>query len=76
METIVPSKKKELLYMKPFPIRTSESMIVWLFMLPALIPLTLFYVYPILQSVYISFTIGIILVLNTMWFGLRITTTY
>lgn len=56
METIVPSKKKELLYMKPFPIRTSESMIAWLFMLPALIPLTLFYVYPILQSVYISFT--------------------
>lgn len=56
METIVQRKKRELLYMKPLPIRTSESMIAWLFMLPALIPLTLFYVYPILQSVHISFT--------------------
>ena len=29
---------------------------VWLFVLPALIPLIVFWIYPILRSVYISFT--------------------
>ncbi len=33
-----------------------DKLVVWIFVLPALIPLVVFWIYPILQSVFISFT--------------------
>ncbi len=56
MQTVVHPKKKAVLKRNPLSIRTPQSMIAWLFMVPALVPLTLFYFYPIVRSVYISFT--------------------
>lgn len=36
--------------------RKNDTMAVWLFVLPALVPLSVFWIYPILKSAFISFT--------------------
>ncbi len=49
-------KKKKVEIRKNSSVKLTEKLVPWLFMIPALVPLIVFYLYPIGRSLWISFT--------------------